>query len=256
MFRILDAGCGHEQSPGAVVSKECIQHNFLCAQGRPISLQAFTAQGLSMIDLSTLLVFSGAVVLLLLSPGPNMAFVISHGVSYGWRGGVASSLGICVADLLLTALTATGVTALVASWPPSFDVIRYAGVIYLLWLVVKTLQKSPSLDAAQVKRVRLGRVFAQAMLNSLLNPKALLFFMVFLPQFVRPQAGSITLQLLMLGGVLTLIAGVFHAMLGIFGGALSRFFAGRAQSARLQKWGLATVLMLLAARLALMSRPA
>ena len=209
-----------------------------------------------MIDLSTLLVFSGAVVLLLLSPGPNMAFVISHGVSYGWRGGVASSLGICVADLLLTALTATGVTALVASWPPSFDVIRYAGVIYLLWLVFKTLQKSPGLEAAQVKRVRLGRVFAQAMLNSLLNPKALLFFLVFLPQFVRPESGSIAVQLLVLGGVLTLIAGVFHALLGVFGGALSRFFAGNAQSARLQKWGLASVLMLLAARLALMSRPA
>lgn len=209
-----------------------------------------------MIDLSTLLVFSGAVVLLLLSPGPNMAFVISHGVSYGWRGGVASSLGICVADLLLTALTATGVTALVASWPPSFDVIRYAGVIYLLWLVFKTLQKSPGLEAAQVRRVRLGRVFAQAMLNSLLNPKALLFFMVFLPQFVRPEAGSIAVQLLVLGGVLTLIAGVFHALLGVFGGALSRVFAANTQSARLQKWGLASVLMLLAARLALMSRPA
>ncbi|NVZ72350.1 LysE family translocator [Pseudomonas costantinii] len=209
-----------------------------------------------MIDLATLLVFSGAVLLLLLSPGPNMAFVISHGVSYGWRGGVASSLGICVADLLLTALTATGVTALVAGWPPSFDLIRYAGVIYLLWLVFKTLQKSPGLDAAQVKRERLSRVFLQAMLNSLLNPKALLFFMVFLPQFVRPEAGSITLQLLILGGVLTLIAGVFHALLGIFGGTLRRFFAGRSQSARLQKWGLATVLMLLAARLALMSRPA
>ncbi|MFL1551828.1 LysE family translocator [Pseudomonas sp. ArH3a] len=209
-----------------------------------------------MIDFSTLLVFSGAVLLLLLSPGPNMAFVISHGVSYGWRGGVASGLGICVADVLLTALTATGVTALVASWPPSFDVIRYAGVIYLLWLVFKTLQKSPGLDTAQVKRVRLSRVFVQAMLNSLLNPKALLFFMVFLPQFVRPQAGSITLQLLMLGGVLTLIAGVFHVLLGVFGGALSRFFAGRAGSAKLQKWGLASVLMLLAARLMLMSRPA
>lgn len=208
-----------------------------------------------MIDFATLLVFSGAVVLLLLSPGPNMAFVISHGVSYGWRGGVASSLGICVADVLLTVLTATGVTALVAGWPPSFDLIRYAGVVYLLWLVFKTLQKSAALDPAQVKRVRLSRVFLQAMLNSLLNPKALLFFLVFLPQFVRPQAGSIALQLLILGGVLTLIAGVFHALLGIFGGALSRFFAGRAGSARLQKWGLASVLMLLAARLALMSRP-
>ncbi|WP_242175492.1 MULTISPECIES: LysE family translocator [unclassified Pseudomonas] len=209
-----------------------------------------------MIDFTTLLMFSGAVLLLLLSPGPNMAFVISHGMSDGWRGGVASSLGICVADVLLTVLTASGVTALVASWPPSFDVIRYAGVVYLLWLVVKTLQNRARLDTARVKRVRLSRVFVQALLNSLLNPKALLFFLVFLPQFVRPEAGSIAVQLLVLGGVLTLIAGVFHALLGIFGGALSRVFAGNAQSARLQKWGLASVLMLLAARLALMSRPA
>ncbi|MBY8954649.1 LysE family translocator [Pseudomonas carnis] len=209
-----------------------------------------------MISLVTLGVFSGAVLLLLLSPGPNMAFVISQGVSHGWRGGVASALGIGVADLLLTALTAMGVTALVASWPPAFDLIRYAGVIYLLWLVFKTLQKRPGLGTAHVGRVALGRVFLQAMLNSLLNPKALLFFMVFLPQFVRPEAGPIALQLMVLGGVLTLIASVFHLLLGLFGGALSRFFAKRTKSAWLQKWGLAAVLMALAVRLAVMSRPA
>ncbi len=208
-----------------------------------------------MVDLATLAVFSGAVLLLLLSPGPNMAFVISQGVTYGWRGGLASALGIAVADLLLTVLTATGVTALVASWPPSFDLIRYAGVVYLLWLVFKTLQKKPGLDTAGVNRVPLARVFLQAMFNSLLNPKALLFFVVFLPQFVRPQAGSIAVQLMVLGGVLTLIAALFHGVLGCFGGALSRFFARRSNSAWLQKWGLATVLTVLAVRLALMSRP-
>ncbi len=208
-----------------------------------------------MIDLATLAVFSSAVMLLLLSPGPNMAFVISHGVTHGWRGGVASALGIGVADLLLTVLTATGVTALVASWPPAFDLIRYAGVVYLLWLAFKTLQKSPGLDTAHVSQIPLGRVVWQAMLNSLLNPKALLFFLVFLPQFVRPEAGAIATQLMLLGGVLTLIAAVFHLLLGAFGGALSRFFAKRSQGALLQKWGLATVLTLLAVRLALMSRP-
>ena len=215
----------------------------------------FPVEGLSMIDLATLAVFSGAVLLLLLSPGPNMAFVVSHGVTHGWRGGMASALGIGVADVLLTALTATGVTALVASWPPSFDVIRYAGVVYLLWLVFKTLQKRPVPNAGHIDRVPLGRVFLQAMLNSLLNPKALLFFVVFLPQFVRPQAGSIAAQLMVLGVVLTLIATVFHGVLGGFGEALSRFFARRSKSAWLQKWGLATVLMVLAVRLAVMSRP-
>ncbi|MBO0493766.1 LysE family translocator [Pseudomonas sp. Marseille-Q1929] len=208
-----------------------------------------------MIDLATLAVFCGAVLLLLLSPGPNMAFVISHGVSHGWRGGIACALGIGVADLLLTVLTASGVTALVASWPPSFDLIRYAGVVYLLWLVFKTLQKSPRLETAHAHRIPLGRVCVQAMLNSLLNPKALLFFVVFLPQFVRPQTGSIAVQLLVLGGVLTVIAAVFHGLLGAFGGVLSRFFAKRPNSAWLQKWGLATVLTVLAVRLAVMSRP-
>lgn len=79
--------------------------------------------------------------------------------------------------------------------------------------------------------------------------------MVFLPQFVSPEAGPIALQLVQLGIILTLISGVFHAVLGIFGGAVSRFFAGKPGSAGLQKWGLATVLMVLAVRLALMSRP-
>ena len=82
-----------------------------------------------------------------------------------------------------------------------------------------------------------------------------MFFVVFLPQFVRPEAGSIAVQLMVLGGVLTVIAAVFHGLLGAFGGALSRFFAGRPSSAWLQRWGLATVLTVLAVRLAVMSRP-
>ncbi len=238
-----------------VGTQQCIQHNFLSGRGGRTNLPVSPMDGPRMIDLATLAVFSGAVLLLLLSPGPNMAFVISHGVTHGWRGGMASALGIGVADLLLTVLTATGVTAVVAHWPPSFDLIRYAGVVYLLWLVFKTVQKNPGLDTAAVSRVPLRRVGVQAMLNSLLNPKALLFFLVFLPQFVRPEAGSIAGQLMLLGGVLTLIAAVFHALLGTFGGALSRWFARHSKGAWLQKWGLATLLMVLAVRLALMSRP-
>lgn len=252
MFRILIVAHDPSQLPQRNVSSTIFcppwMHGLIC--------RLFPVEGLSMIDLATLAVFSGAVLLLLLSPGPNMAFVVSHGVTHGWRGGMASALGIGVADVLLTALTATGVTALVASWPPSFDVIRYAGVVYLLWLVFKTLQKRPVPNAGHIDRVPLGRVFLQAMLNSLLNPKALLFFVVFLPQFVRPEAGDIAVQLMVLGGGLTVIAAVFHGLLGIFGGALSRFFARRSQGAWLQKWGLATVLTVLAVRLAVMSRPA
>lgn len=209
-----------------------------------------------MIALTTLSVFAAAVMLLLLSPGPNMAFVMAHGITYGLRGGVATALGIAVADLILTVLTATGITALVMAWAPAFDLIRYAGAAYLLWMAVKALRQPLALKEAVVTQASLRSVFVRAMLNSLLNPKALLFFMVFLPQFVDPGKGGVARQLLVLGLVLTVIATVFHALLGAAGGTVRRFLSRHPKAATLQSRGLAAVLVLLALRLVLTSRPA
>lgn len=208
-----------------------------------------------MIDLQTLLLLCGAVMLLLFTPGPNMAFVMSHGFTYGWRGGLAVALGIGAADILLTILTATGVTGLVAAWPPSFDIIRYLGAVYLLWMAWKALQVSKLGKSVIDNKVSLRAVFVRATLNSLLNPKALLFFIVFLPQFVAPAKGEIAQQLIVLGLVLTLIALVFHAVLGACGGTLSRWFAGKQGVGKLQSRLLAGVLTLMAVRLMVMSRP-
>lgn len=209
-----------------------------------------------MIALTTLSIFATAVMLLLLSPGPNMAFVMAHGITHGPRGGVATALGIAVADLILTVLTATGITALVMAWAPAFDLIRYAGAAYLLWMAVKALRQPLGLKEAVVTQASLRSVFVRAMLNSLLNPKALLFFMVFLPQFVDPGKGGVARQLLMLGLVLTVIATVFHALLGAAGGTVRRFLSRHPKAATLQSRGLAAVLVLLALRLVLTSRPA
>ncbi len=217
------------------------------------------------IDLATLSLFSAAAGLLLLSPGPNMAFVVAHGVSHGWRGGVAAALGIAVADLVLTALTAAGVTAAgvtaagvtaaVAGWPPAFDLIRWAGVGYLLWMAWGALRRPGFLQAGQLGTGSLASVAVRAMWNSLFNPKALLFFMVFLPQFVDTGKGRVAEQLLVLGFVLAAIAAVFHAALGALGGAVHRLVPSHPRAARWRGRGMALVLSLLAARLALMSRP-
>ncbi|CAN7731127.1 LysE family translocator [Cupriavidus necator] len=209
-----------------------------------------------MIALTTLSIFAAAVMLLLLSPGPNMAFVMAHGITNGPRGGVATALGIAVADLILTVLTATGITALVMAWAPAFDLIRYAGAAYLLWMAVKALRQPLALKEAVVTQASLRSVFVRAMLNSLLNPKALLFFMVFLPQFVDPGKGGVARQLLVLGLVLTVIATVFHALLGAAGGTVRRFLSRHPKAATMQSRGLAAVLVLLALRLVLTSRPA
>jgi threonine/homoserine/homoserine lactone efflux protein len=207
-----------------------------------------------MIELSTLSLFAGAVMVLLLSPGPNMAFVMAHGAAYGPRGGAAAALGIGLADLLLTVLTATGITAAAVAWPPSFDLIRYAGAAYLLWLAYKAIRPPSGTGGAVEKQASLAGVFARAALNSLLNPKALLFFMVFLPQFADPANGPLSQQLLMLGCVLAAIGTVFHTLLGAIGNLAGRTFSDSPVARRIKSYGLAAVFVMLALRLVVMSR--
>jgi threonine/homoserine/homoserine lactone efflux protein len=208
-----------------------------------------------MIALSTMLMFSAAVVLLLLSPGPNMAFVMAHGAAYGVRGGVAAALGIGAADLVLTALTASGIAGVVAAWPPAFDLIRYAGCLYLLFMAWKAIAPRAATSAPVPLQDAMGSVFFRAMLNSLLNPKALLFFLVFLPQFVDPAIHSVAQQLVIMGCLLTVISTAFHALLGGLASSARRLLRDKPRVVRFQPYALAAMLALLALRLLLMQRP-
>lgn len=209
-----------------------------------------------MIGLATLSLFLLAVLALFLSPGPNMAFVLSHGVAHGPRGGFAAALGISAADLVHTLFAATGVTALVAAWPPSFDVLRYAGALYLVWLAVQALRSGGLRMGAQAQPAGFGRIVRMALLNNLVNPKALLFFMVFLPQFVDPARGSVPLQLVQLGVVLSMAALAFNTALGACSGQVGRWLQRRPGAARFQSGLLAAVMLGLAVRLLFLDRPA
>lgn len=204
--------------------------------------------------LQTLLIFSAAVLGLLLAPGPNMAFLISHGVALGPRGGIAVAGGILLADLVLTVLTAAGVAALIAAWPPSFDVLRYAGAAYLVWLALQTLRRRRDARSPTL-RATLPSVFRMAALNSLLNPKALLFFLVFLPQFVRPESGSVAGELMVLGLVLSALAFVFHSLLGAFSGHAGQWAGGRHVPVRLLDALQAGVFLALAIHVLVLERP-
>ena len=209
-----------------------------------------------MIGIATLSLFLLAVLALFLSPGPNMAFVLSHGVAHGPRGGFAAALGISAADLVHTLFAATGVTALVAAWPPSFDVLRYAGALYLVWLAVQALRSGGLRMGAQAQPAGFGRIVRMALLNNLVNPKALLFFMVFLPQFVDPARGSVPLQLVQLGVVLSMAALAFNTALGACSGQVGRWLQRRPGAARFQSGLLAAVMLGLAVRLLFLDRPA
>lgn len=209
-----------------------------------------------MVDLSTLSLFLLAALMLLLSPGPNMAFVLSHGVAYGPRGGLAAALGIAAADLALTLLTVTGIAALVAAWPPFFDLLRYGGAAYLLWLAVQAVRAPGRATLGRASQVPLATVFRMAMFNCLLNPKALLFYMLFLPQFVHAERGQMALQLTVLGLTLTAASLVFHGALGFFSGRVGAFLSGSTLAVRYQSWFLGGILAWLAVRLIMMERPA
>jgi threonine/homoserine/homoserine lactone efflux protein len=210
-----------------------------------------------MIASSTFLLFMLTVLTLFLSPGPNMAFVMSHGMAHGPRGGLAAAIGIGVADLVLTALTTTGVTAMVFAWSAAFDLLRLAGAAYLMWLAYQALRPPIQAPAASSRTAHSSfhGIAKSAMLGSLLNPKALLFFSVFLPQFVDPAKGHIGWQLMMLGLALSAASVVFHTTLGTFSGQLGLLVQRHPRAASVQQWLLGGVLAALAVRLFLTERP-
>ena len=207
-------------------------------------------------DAASLYLFVAAALLLLIVPGPNMAFVTTHALAQGWRAGFAAALGIGLADLLLTALVSAGVGAMVMSWAPAFDVLRVAGACYLVWIAWQALKSPEAAPGVQPTIASARKIFAQATLNSLLNPKGLLFFMVFLPQFVSVKAGNVSLQLIVLGVLLALIALVFHTLLGVCAGQLKGKLGRGRVYARLTKYGFAGVMAALAARLLFLDRQA
>ncbi len=206
-------------------------------------------------DAANLYLFVVAAILLLIVPGPNMVFVSSHALAYGWRAGFAAALGISFSDLLMTALVSAGVGTMVMSWAPAFEILRVAGACYLIWIAWQALKKSPMARDTQLQLASLRKIFLRGTFNSLLNPKALLFFMVFLPQFVSVKNGDVSLQLIFLGALLASIALVFHFVLGLFAGQLRGRLGSGKLSKRLGTYGFAAVMAALAARLLLLDRP-
>lgn len=206
-------------------------------------------------DATNLYLFIVAALLLLIVPGPNMAIVTSHAVAHGWRAGLAAALGITLADVVMTVTVSTGLGALVMSWAPAFDLLRWAGACYLMALAWQALKAPPADTETQATQASMRKIFARATLNSLLNPKALLFFMVFLPQFVSVGGGSVTSQLMFLGLLLALIALIFHSLLGLGAGRLHGRLREGIVSKRLGAYSFAAVMTVLAARLLVLNRP-
>src|SRR3954452_22062209 len=121
----------------------------------------------------TFLLFLGAVLILLITPGPNMAFVLTSGAAYGWRGGVAAAVGIGVVDLLFTLICAFGLAGLLSAYPTAFDAIRWAGAAYLIYLAVNCIRCAGQASATNATNAEPSRwaIFLRGLASNIANPK-------------------------------------------------------------------------------------
>jgi threonine/homoserine/homoserine lactone efflux protein len=203
------------------------------------------------IDPLLLLTFLPAALALNLTPGADMMFCLGQGLRGGPRPAIAASAGISAGCFVHVTLAALGLGALVAAHPGAFDVIRWAGVAYLLWLAWRTLTASQSREP--VPAVSPARAFRDGLLVNLANPKVILFVLALLPQFTDPTAPLLP-QFLLLGGVLSLGGFVINGLVGVFASGIGR---GLARSPRLSLWMgriTAAIFVSLAARLAFLTR--
>src|SRR5258708_28545366 len=149
---------------------------------------------------SSLLLFVSAAVVLLVIPGPAVLYVTSRSSGQGRSAGFVSALGIGVGTLVHTAAGAVGLSALLMSSAVAFSSVKYLGAAYLIYLGVQKLRREEALELSQeASGTKLRRVFGQAIIVNILNPKTALFFFAFLPQFAAASRGNVALQILFLG---------------------------------------------------------
>lgn len=184
-----------------------------------------------------LLVFVFAVVAISLTPGPDMLFVVANAVGRGARAGVLSAVGISTAMLVHTTGAALGLSYLFARSAWAFEVVRYAGAAYLVWLGVRAIMKS-GFDAEGSGQAELParEILRRGFLTNLLNPKVIVFFAAFLPQFVEARNGPVFIQFLFLGALFTVLGLLIDSTIAIAtGGTRSLFVRSPAASRLLER---------------------
>ena len=155
-----------------------------------------------MLDTTKLSIFLLAALALLLAPGPAVLYIVTRSVSQGRSAGLASVLGIAAASLVHIAAAALGLSAILLSSALAFNVVKYVGAGYLIFLGLRKLFGRANEQVGQaIRSESLRRIFWQGCVVNLLNPKTALFFFAFLPQFVNLNGGSVAVQILLLGGV-------------------------------------------------------
>ena len=180
--------------------------------------------------------FAVASIALLVVPGPSVLYIVTRSVQ-GRAAGLASVLGIHTGSIVHVVAAALGVSAILASSALAFGVVKYAGAAYLIWLGIRSLVRR-DVDAREPRpRARsLRQIYAQGVVVNVLNPKTALFFLAFLPQFVDPTRGSVTLQVVVLGFTFIALGLVSDGTYAMISARVSRRLAGRSTIPGPARW--------------------
>ena len=192
-----------------------------------------------------LALFCAAALLLIVTPGPAVLFIVARSLEHGRRGGLVSALGVATGGLVHVAAAALGLSALVLSSALAFSVVKWAGAGYLVFLGLRTLfGPAPAAAAARTATAPapdLRRTFGQGVVVNILNPKTALFFLAFLPQFVDVRRPDVTTQLLVLGGLFVLLAVASDIAYVLVASSLRSFLATHTGLLRAQRYVAGTV---------------
>jgi threonine/homoserine/homoserine lactone efflux protein len=188
-------------------------------------------------DPKTITLFVFAALILLLTPGPAVLYIVARGIDGGRKAGIVSALGIGVGTLFHIAAAALGISALLVSSALAFNTVKYLGAAYLIYLGAQKLLRREEAGQLQAFKSReMIRVFTQGILVNLLNPKTALFFFAFLPQFINVSRGPIATQVLFFGVLLVLMGLVSDGMYALMAGTAGEWLRANSRFLRAQRY--------------------
>ncbi len=207
-------------------------------------------------DFSTLMLFSAAAVVLTATPGPDMLLIASRSVSQGRSAGFLTYAGIAAGTYCHAIAAALGLSQLFVTVPLAYEIVRWAGCAYLLYLAYKTIRSKSSAFAPStgLKRLSGKRIFSEGLATNILNPKMALFVLALFPQFIDPN-GSMLIQTVALASILNGIGFLVNGAVILLGTSIRHRLSAVSRFPKLPQYLLASVFTGLACRLALGSRP-
>ncbi|MEI2415176.1 LysE family translocator [Orrella sp. JC864] len=207
-------------------------------------------------DTASLIAFALVCLGMVLTPGPNMIYLISRSICQGRMAGLISLGGVALGFLFYMASAALGITAVLMAVPYAYDVLRFGGALYLLylaWQAIKPGGRSP-FQVRQLPPDSPRKLFLMGFLTNLLNPKIAMVYLSLLPQFIDPARGDVLLQGLVLGATQTVISVTVNGLIALAAGSIASFLGSRPLWLVAQRWLMATVLAGLAVRMATEAR--